>query len=229
MRRWRALYVRCGQGFKGGDSIALQHMPMRTSVFVAAALTVLTAPTHSAQTPVRQTAIVIANAPIYSEAILSRTPLRVAAVGTVLTVLSEQPNWVQVEFKDPQFGLRWGWVERSLVTLSAGALEPMDLSVGRPAPVDPVRAASILKPCVIVKVYQKKGADALVRWTVPKPFNYVEGEFPNGFKFRNELNDGHVREIKAKNGHVVVLKSDYVLADLEDARRSCASWQAGQR
>jgi hypothetical protein len=76
-----------------------------------------------------------------------------------------------------------------------------------------------------VKIYQKKMADALTRLTTPKPFNYVEGDFPNGVKFRSELNDSNIREIQEKGGHVVVMKADYALPDLEDARHSCRVWQ----
>jgi hypothetical protein len=82
---------------------------------------------------------------------------------------------------------------------------------------------------MIVKIYQKKAADAFIRWTVPKPFNYVEGEFPAGMKFRNELGDNHVQEVQQRGGHVVVLKSEYALPDLEDARKSCTAWQDAQK
>jgi hypothetical protein len=75
--------------------------------------------------------------------------------------------------------------------------------------------------CVIVKMYQKKGADAFIRWTVPKPYNYVEGEFPPKLKFRWELNAKHVEQIKKNNGHVVILKSEYTLEELQDARQQC--------
>jgi len=48
-------------------------------------------------------------------------------------------------------------------------------------------------------------------------------------QFRNELGDNHVREIRQKGGNVVVLKFEYALPDLEDARRSCKSWQEGRQ
>jgi hypothetical protein len=98
-----------------------------------------------------------------------------------------------------------------------------------PAPSDAPAPSSAMKPCLIVKIYQKKGADAWTRWTVPAPFNYVEGALPVGVKFRSELRDEHVREIQEKGGHVVVMKADYALADLEDARKSCRLWQNGKQ
>jgi len=72
-----------------------------------------------------------------------------------------------------------------------------------------------------MKMYQKKGADAWTRWTVPKPYNYAEGEFPPKLKFRWELNAKHVEQIKKHGGHVVILKSEYTLEELKDAREQC--------
>jgi hypothetical protein len=95
------------------------------------------------QTTPRQMATVTANAPIYIGAAVSPTPLRVAAPGTILKVLQQQDDWIQVEFSDPQWGPRVGWVQRSLLKLSAEDLQPMDLSV-RDAP--PVAALPSSRP-----------------------------------------------------------------------------------
>jgi hypothetical protein len=95
----------------------------------------------SAQATAPQTATVVANTPIYIGASVSPTPLRVAAPGTILKVLQLQEEWVQVEFNDPQWGRRVGWVERPLLKLGADELQPMDLSVqdtDRPPP-EPAR------------------------------------------------------------------------------------------
>jgi hypothetical protein len=180
-----------------------------------------------AQTPPQQTAVVIANAPIFGVAEFSPTPLRVAAPGTVLRVLKRESDWVQLEFLDPVFGLRAGWVQQSFLNITDN-LQPMDLSVS-PAPVATSRSRAPLAPCLIVKIYQKKAADAWTRMTTPKPYNYIEGDFPSGFEFRNELNDKHIREIQGNGGHVVVMKPDYALPDLEDARRSCRTWQESRQ
>lgn len=87
------------------------------------------------------TATVIADAPIYLKVGVT-TPLRVAAVGTRLRVLGESDGWTQVQFQDPQFGLRTGWVSSKLIRMEAPALEPMDLSVPKaPEPSAPPQAA----------------------------------------------------------------------------------------
>jgi hypothetical protein len=62
-------------------------------------------------------ATVLENAPIFLVPDASRTPLRVVAVGTTLEVLGVQDSWVNVSFKDPQFGPRIGFVEARLIQL----------------------------------------------------------------------------------------------------------------
>jgi hypothetical protein len=65
----------------------------------------------------------------------ARTPLRTAAQGTVFTVLAEQGEWTQVQFKDPQWGIRVGYVATKALQFRRPELEPMDLSTtGEPAP-----------------------------------------------------------------------------------------------
>jgi hypothetical protein len=77
-----------------------------------------------------RTAVVVTDAaPIYVQPDSNRTPLRVAAVNTVLRVRSEEGPWLQVEFRDPQFGVRVGYVETRRVRIKDPALEPMNLSV----------------------------------------------------------------------------------------------------
>jgi hypothetical protein len=56
----------------------------------------------------------------------------------------------------------------------------------------------------------------------------AEFELVAGIKFRFELNDKHIREIQERGGHVVVLKSEYDLPDLQDARQSCKARHDGK-
>jgi hypothetical protein len=56
-----------------------------------------------------------------------------------------------------------------------------------------------------------------------RPFDYVEGDYPPGFKWRSELGDGDVRELQQKGGRMVIIKPDYQTSDLEDARKQCQS------
>jgi len=75
--------------------------------------------------------------------------------------------------------------------------------------------------CVIVKRHVYKFGENMSRVHPHRPFDYVEGDYPPGFKWRSELSDGDVRELQKKGGKIIVLKADYELADLEDARRQC--------
>jgi hypothetical protein len=75
------------------------------------------------------------------------SPVRVAAVGTVLKVVGQEGEWFQVQFEDPQSGLRTGWVRSEFVTVRRPELEPMDLSIkppptptAAPRPAEPTQA-----------------------------------------------------------------------------------------
>jgi hypothetical protein len=79
------------------------------------------------------------------------------------------------------------------------------------------------KPCVIVKRHVHKFGENMSRFHAHRPFDFVEGDYPSGFKWRSELSDGDVRELQQKGGKIVVMRPDYENADLEDARKQCQS------
>ena len=68
-----------------------------------------------------RTAAVIAAAPIYIAPDTKRTPLRTLPVGMVLTIVEETGGWLRVEFQDPQFGQRIGYVQAKHVQRTAAA------------------------------------------------------------------------------------------------------------
>jgi len=72
---------------------------------------------------------VTTTAPIFIVPDSSREPLRVAAAGTILNVLKEEGDWVQVQFADPQWGPRTGWIASKSIRISRPDLQPMDLSI----------------------------------------------------------------------------------------------------
>ena len=71
--------------------------------------------------------VVIADAPIFLLPDATRVPLRVAAKGTTLVLVQDGPEWIQVQFQDPQLGLRQGYIQAKY--LQRESLTPMDLSV----------------------------------------------------------------------------------------------------
>jgi hypothetical protein len=55
------------------------------------------------------------------------------------------------------------------------------------------------------------------------PESQRSGDYPAGFKWRSELTDGDVRELQKKGGKIVIMRPDYQVSDLEDARKQCQS------
>jgi hypothetical protein len=90
-----------------------------------------------------------------------------------------------------------------------------------PAQAKPTTAQS--QPCVIVKRHVHKFTENMSRFHPHRPFDYVEGDYPPGFKWRSELGDGDVRQLQQKGGKLVVMPPDYQFSDLEDARKQCQS------
>jgi hypothetical protein len=80
------------------------------------------------------------------------------------------------------------------------------------------------QPCVIVKRHVNKFGENMSRMHPHRPFDYVEGDYPSGFKWRSELSDADVRELQQKGG--VVMKPDYQASDLEDGRKQCQAQSA---
>jgi len=82
--------------------------------------------------------------------------------------------------------------------------------------------------CVIVKRHVHKFGENMSRFHPHRPFDYVEGDYPSGFKWRSELSDGDVRELQKKGGQIVIMRPDYQVSDLEEARKQCKSQAAKQ-
>lgn len=54
-----------------------------------------------------------------------------------------------------------------------------------------------------------------------KQYQYVEGNFPKGYKFHGRLTDHDVRTIQDRGGKVVIVESKYATADLNRAEQDC--------
>ena len=61
--------------------------------------------------------VVLNEAPVFLLPDRNRTPLRVLAPGTSLRIVEENKEWYRVQFSDPQFGPRIGWIERKFVQI----------------------------------------------------------------------------------------------------------------
>ncbi len=84
-------------------------------------------------------------------------------------------------------------------------------------------ASAQAQSCVIVKRHVHKFGENMSRFHPHRPFDYVEGDYPSGFKWRSELSDGDVRELQKKGGKIVIMRPDYQVSDLQDARKQCQS------
>jgi len=82
-------------------------------------------PSHSQS----QSVIVTNAAPIFLLPDNTRTPLRVASAGSRLGLIKVEGDWYNIEFRDPQYGERVGYVEKKFARLSQPDLQPMDLSI----------------------------------------------------------------------------------------------------
>jgi hypothetical protein len=65
------------------------------------------------------------------------------------------------------------------------------------------------QPCLIAK---QAGI-----WVIGPNWQYVEGDFPAGMKWKSNLTDRNIQ----KGGRVVIVPEKYSSIDLEDARKQC--------
>ena len=77
------------------------------------------------------TALVLESAPIFDVPDPSHQPMRVAKEGSRLRVVGQTAEWCTVQFQDPQFGVRTGYVQTRFVRLEARPQqsEPVDVSM----------------------------------------------------------------------------------------------------
>lgn len=107
-------------------------------------------------------AVVTKDAPIYLKPEVLPIPLRTAAAGTVLEVLKELESWVQVQFQDPQFGRRIGWIEAPYLRIARPELQPMDLSIvdepiRRPTPAAATQRQPASQDVVVARPQIREG------------------------------------------------------------------------
>jgi hypothetical protein len=67
--------------------------------------------------PAVEAATIIEAAPVFLRPDAQRVPLRTLTRGTAVRVLEEAGDWVRIEFSDPQFGSRIGYVQRKFVQI----------------------------------------------------------------------------------------------------------------
>jgi hypothetical protein len=104
----------------------------KTMVGLAMVIVLMTA-VHSTsaqevgQSPTR--VVVNVAAPIYIQPDAKLVPLRTAASGSMLNVQVSESGWYRVEFQDPQYGRRVGYIEKRFVSGVAVRPEAADLTI----------------------------------------------------------------------------------------------------
>src|SRR5215831_16464973 len=74
-------------------------------------------------------------------------------------------------------------------------------------------------PCLIVK----HASTARQLFVSGANWQYVEGDFPKGMKWKSNITDRYIRKIRENGGRIVVVPQNYGASELEQARRSCSS------
>ena len=78
--------------------------------------------------------------------------------------------------------------------------------------------------CVILKRLGRMGRteSRLTHFGISgKQFRFVEGKLPEGFEFREKMNENNVRNLESRGTQVLVLDSQYTADDLKEARADC--------
>jgi hypothetical protein len=87
----------------------------------------------------RLAVVVTVAAPIYLLPDATRTPLRTLELREYVRVRKNEGEWLRVDFQDPQFGLRTGYIKTALVQLvpieRVGQSELVTVDLGLRAPV----------------------------------------------------------------------------------------------
>lgn len=72
-------------------------------------------------------------------------------------------------------------------------------------------------PCLIIK----HASTSRQIFVSGANWQYVEGDFPSGMKWKSNIRDRDVRKIKELGGKVVIVPQGYTVTDLDDARKQC--------
>jgi hypothetical protein len=138
---------------------------------------------QSVGTQIPSRIVVSGTAPIFVSPEAGLTPLRVAKEGSALNVIAAEGSWYRVEFQDPQFGRRVGYVEKRHVTPLATERRqeaPADLTVAetRPSPV----AATVQEQPSVRSSYQRTptfpAVETSVAWGLMRK---EQNTFPRGW------------------------------------------------
>jgi hypothetical protein len=102
------------------STITLSFVFVATQVALSQQTAGPTLLTPSRGGPKTEMAYVQVDAPVFVLPDATRQPLRVAKEGSVLRLLNEDSEWCNVDFDDPQFGRRVGYIQKQYVVVGPG-------------------------------------------------------------------------------------------------------------
>src|SRR5688572_16714970 len=111
----------------------MRVLQTRSVVSVAVWLLVSLAVPASAQSQgERQTVTITEAAPVFAAANETQAPVRTARAGSILLLIGTNAEWTRVEFQDPQFGRRLGFVQTKFLRFNKRASAAAPVTVGPP-------------------------------------------------------------------------------------------------
>jgi len=118
---------------------------VRRSAPVACVLWMLVVPDAASAQSGPRTATTIATVPVFGNPNANQAPLRVAKEGSVMLLVTTNAEWTQVEFQDPEYGRRVGYVQTRWLRIDSApsrAVKPVSPQLPRAVPKVPEPAAA---------------------------------------------------------------------------------------
>jgi hypothetical protein len=158
-------------------------------------LGVLARPSHASAQSARRVVVSATAAPVFVKPDTAMTPLRLAKEGSVLNVIVGEGEWYQIEFQDPQWGRRVGYIEKRHVSVQAAASQQaLDLTVAEsdPAQNGSDRQVTRTMSQPVAETGPASIRQASVAQPTDQPSKALRTHVRDGFWFNGGLGVGYV-------------------------------------
>jgi len=106
--------------------------------------------------------VTVEDAPLFVAKDERRVPLRTAKQGSRLKVVTDDGDWLLVEFEDPQWGRRQGYIQKRHI--QAETAVPVDVSVREPV-ATPIADAGAQAAADVPLISERRGMPGGLKWT----------------------------------------------------------------
>ena len=192
---------------------------------IAVSLTVVAAGDLSAKMQ-RPSGRVNAQAPVYLSGppTPGAQPLRTLPVGAALRILNDVEGWLQVEFHDPQFESRIGWIQKQFVTIApvSGQTLPIPVSTAAASTDPPAPSAKVTTPSASASVSPPAQVGATVEQrNPPRQTSITSSGTPQAVKHKNVRIRGYVTAVTSPVSFEIedyrITRADGFSLDFENA------------